>query len=214
MSLRRYSLLDRFITGVDHTLKAITGTMPEGQRPNPADKVPEAQLNCIQKGRIRRLMRVNHVGEVCAQSLYQGQALTARSPKIKAALKQSAIEENDHLYWCQSRIKELNGHVSYLNPIWYAGALGMGIVAGLAGDRWNLGFLAATEQQVAEHLQRHINKLPTKDSKSLAILKQMKVDELHHADTAIEHGGAELPQGIKVAMSYASKIMTRTAYWI
>jgi ubiquinone biosynthesis monooxygenase Coq7 len=159
-------------------------------------------------------MRIDHTGEVCAQALYQGQALTSRSSSVREKMQQSALEENDHLIWCRQRLQELHSHTSYLNPIWYTGSLLIGILAGLLGDRWNLGFVAETEHQVSHHLQKHLEQLPKNDIKSTKILQQMQMDELHHATVAIEGGAKALPETIKQLMKILSKLMTTTTYWI
>ena len=157
------------------------------------------------------LKTFNHCGEVCAQALYQGQAITARHQAIKEQMQEAATEENDHLAWCESRLKELNSHTSYLNPIWYMGSLLMGIVAGIAGDKWSLGFLAETERQVTKHLESHLQALPENDRKSLAIVEQMATDERQHAEAALDAGSAELPNLIKKLMRIIAKTMTMTA---
>jgi ubiquinone biosynthesis monooxygenase Coq7 len=157
-------------------------------------------------------MRVNHSGEVCAQALYQGQALTARQPEIQQALKAAASEETEHLNWCESRIHDLGGRKSLLNPAWYAGSLAIGALAGALGDKWNLGFLAETERQVARHLDGHLQRLPAGDAKSRAVVEQMKEDEVRHATTALEHGGAELPAPVKAAMKLSARMMTATTF--
>ena len=159
-------------------------------------------------------MRVNHAGEVAAQALYQGQAVTARQDSVRAAMEKAALEENDHLAWCAQRIHELSGHPSYLNPAWYAGSFAIGVLAGLAGDAWGLGFVVETEHQVVRHLDNHLRQLPESDLKSRAILEQMRQDESHHATVALESGGNELPDEIRILMSLASQVMIRTAYWI
>jgi ubiquinone biosynthesis monooxygenase Coq7 len=159
-------------------------------------------------------MRINHSGEICAQALYQGQALTARNQEVKAALEQAAWEETEHLNWTETRIAELGGRTSLLNPLWYTGSLALGALAGALGDKWNLGFLAETERQVEKHLDSHLGLLPQQDERSRAILEQMKSDEIEHAATAVEHGGAELPLPVKAAMKLSSKIMTKTVYWV
>ncbi len=157
------------------------------------------------------LMRVNHVGEVCAQALYAGQSLTTKNEAVRAELEQAAKEETDHLAWCEQRINELGGRKSLLNPLWFGGAFGMGIVAGLLGDKWNLGFLAETERQVEAHLDGHLQQLPEADAKSRAVVEQMKTDEAQHAQTAIDHGGAPLPPPVKWAMRFAADVMRQTA---
>ena len=160
------------------------------------------------------LMRVNHSGEICAQALYQGQALTARDPAVQETLQRAALEETEHLAWTARRVHELGGHLSVLNPLWYTGSLAIGAVAGLLGDKWNLGFLAETERQVGQHLQSHLDRLPPQDEKSRAIVAQMYADETGHADLANSLGAAELPQPVQLAMKLNSKVMTSTAYWV
>lgn len=160
------------------------------------------------------LMRVNHVGEVCAQALYQSQKILAKDPKTRDLLDQAASEEMDHMAWCEERLKELDSRPSLLNPIWYFGSFGMGLLAGLAGDRWSLGFVAETEKQVERHLDDHLEKLPEIDLRSRAIVEQMRTDEIEHGASAIQAGGQELPAPIKLAMAGISKIMTTTAYKI
>ena len=159
-------------------------------------------------------MRVNHSGEICAQALYQGQALTARNPRAKAALEQAAQEETEHLAWTERRIEELGGRKSLLNPAFYAGSFAIGALAGLLGDRWNLGFLAETERQVVKHLEGHLQRLPAADEKSRAVLEQMKEDEARHATSAITHGGGGAAGAREAAMRLSSKVMTETAFWI
>lgn len=183
-------------------------------RPLPGKNLPEADMSDEEKRCAAALMRVNHSGEICAQALYQGQALTARRPSIQQALEQAAIEETEHLNWCESRITELGGRKSLLNPAWYTGSLAIGALAGALGDKWNLGFLAETERQVVRHLDGHLQRLPAQDGKSRAVIGQMKEDEAHHATTALEHGAAELPAPVKWAMKLSAKVMTRTAYWV
>jgi ubiquinone biosynthesis monooxygenase Coq7 len=160
------------------------------------------------------LMRVNHSGEICAQALYQGQALTARDPVVQQKLQQAAQEETEHLAWTARRVHELGGHLSLLNPFWYTGSLAIGAVAGLLGDKWNLGFLAETERQVGHHLQSHLDRLPQQDEKSRAIVAQMHADEVGHADMASSLGGAELPQPVQLAMKLNGKVMTGASYWV
>ena len=160
------------------------------------------------------LMRVNHCGEVCAQALYQGQALTARDPATREALRQAAQEEVEHLAWTERRLHELGSHKSLFNPLWYAGSLAIGVTAGVIGDKWNLGFLAETERQVEAHLKSHLTRLPEQDLRSREIVEQMKVDEVAHAETALQLGGVELPGPVKAAMKASSKVMTGVAYWV
>jgi len=159
-------------------------------------------------------MRVNHTGEVCAQALYSGQALTAHHPETTAALKQAALEETEHLAWCETRIQQLGGRTSLLNPMFYAGSLTLGVIAGVLGDRWNLGFLAETEQQVGEHLASHLDKLPEADKKTRAIIEQMQLDEAQHAQQAVHLGGAELPAPVRFLMKQSSKLMTTAAHYL
>ena len=212
---RQYSLLDQVILRIDEGLGTFNGAASGApRRPSPAGTVEDLPLNDAERRLSEGLMRVNHAGEVSAQALYQGQAITARNPGIASTLKQSAEEEVDHLAWCETRIRELGGHTSYLNPLWYLGSFTMGVVAGLAGDRWNLGFVAETEKQVVEHLQDHLQRLPANDLKSQAILNQMAIDEAHHGNIALDIGGSELPAAIKTAMRFCSSVMTGTAYWV
>ncbi|MBB4014580.1 ubiquinone biosynthesis monooxygenase Coq7 [Niveibacterium umoris] len=183
-------------------------------RPTPGTDQPHAELSEAEKTHVAGLMRVNHVGEICAQALYQGQALTSRDPAVTATLRRAADEETEHLAWTELRIKELGGRKSLLNPLWYAGALSIGVVAGKFGDRWNLGFLAETERQVEAHLSGHMARVPHQDSRSLAILEQMRRDEVGHAETAVVLGAADLPLPVRAAMKLASGVMTRMAYWV
>ena len=176
--------------------------------------MPEAALSKEEKQQAAALMRVNHSGEVCAQALYQGQALTARDPAVQMQLQQAAQEETDHLAWTARRVQNLGGRLSLLNPLWYGGSLALGMAVGLLGDKWNLGFLVETERQVGAHLHGHLNRLPQQDEKSLAVVTQMVEDEVQHADMAMQLGGAELPLPVKMAMKGASKVMTKTAYWV
>jgi ubiquinone biosynthesis monooxygenase Coq7 len=214
MSIRRETLIDRFILQADQALRTVF-TEPTGSgRDNPGETAGENELPIQDKAQSLCLMRVNHAGEVCAQALYQGQALTARNQETRAQMRQAAIEENDHLAWCRQRIHQLGGHTSLLNPLWYAGSLAIGAASGLFGDKWSLGFLAETEQQVVRHLDGHLQRLPTADHKSHAILEQMKTDEAKHRDTAQDAGGAALPEPVKKLMTLASRVMTTTAYRI
>ena len=207
------NLIDRFITEFDQGLRTV---LAEAQtlRPFPDRDKSESQLSTSEKRRAAALMRINHSGEVCAQALYNGQALTARNPATEAALREASQEETEHLAWCEKRIRELGSHKSFLNPVFYAGSFALGAFAGTLGDKWNLGFLAETENQVGKHIEGHLKRLPEQDEKSRAILEQMKEDEAKHATTAITHGGAPLPLPVKLAMKLSSKIMTKTTYWI
>jgi ubiquinone biosynthesis monooxygenase Coq7 len=205
--------LDRLINTFDNGLRTLLAPA-HSTRPVPGGSVAETELTAAERQLAASLMRVNHSGEICAQALYQGQALTARNPVARAALEQAAAEETDHLAWTQQRIEELGGSASLLNPLWYAGSFALGAAAGLLGDRWNLGFLAETERQVEGHLEGHLDRLPAQDGKSRAIVDQMKSDEARHARTAEEHGAAELPAPVKRAMKLGSRVMTRTSFWI
>jgi ubiquinone biosynthesis monooxygenase Coq7 len=204
---------DRFITEFDRALRAVAG-VSQASRASPADRIPEAELNESQREEAAALMRVNHVGEVCAQALYQGQALTARRAEAREALGRAAREEEDHLAWSAERISELHGRPSLLNPLWYAASLAIGAAAGALGDRWNLAFLAETEHQVEEHLSGHLERLPEEDRRTRAVVEAMRADEARHRRTAIELGAAELPPPVKLAMRLASRVMTTVAYRI
>jgi ubiquinone biosynthesis monooxygenase Coq7 len=212
MNERRYSLMDRMIIGLDEGLATLWQAPVTSNRPSPATVVDEIPLTAQEQRLVEGLMRVNHSGEVSAQALYQGQSLTARDAAIAESMKQSAVEEVDHLVWCEQRILELGGHTSYLNPVWYAGSLLFGAVAGVCGDRWSLGFITETERQVVRHLQGHLERLPVNDRKSRAILEQMKLDESHHATVALEAGAAELPGLVKRFMRLTSRLMTWSSY--
>jgi 3-demethoxyubiquinol 3-hydroxylase len=214
MDDRRFSFFDRLVAQLDQALHTVCGPTPQAGRASPADGKQDASLTASERELAGRLMRVNHVGEICAQALYQGQAVTARLPDVRGKMEQAAQEENDHLAWTDERIRELGSHTSYLNPLWYAGSFAIGAIAGAIGDKWSLGFVAETEKQVVGHLEEHLQRLPTTDEKSRAILERMRDDEGHHATVAIESGGAALPEPVRQLMRYASKIMTRTAYWI
>jgi ubiquinone biosynthesis monooxygenase Coq7 len=214
MTTRPYSPIDRFIHGLDQALRTTLGPAPEPSRPNPAAAQAEAELTATERELAGRLMRINHAGEISAQALYQGQALTARLPTVRNKMEQAADEENDHLAWTAERIGELGTHTSVVAPLWYAGSFAIGALAGIAGDKWSLGFVAETEHQVVRHLDAHLARLPEQDAKSRAILEQMRTDEAQHATTAIAAGAAELPAPVKSMMALTSKIMTRTAYWV
>ena len=201
--------LDQLITTFDLGLRTVFAS-PHAARPYPGSG-PEADLGEAERARAAALMRVNHVGEVCAQALYAGQALTAQNEQVRAELDQAAKEETDHLAWCEQRINELGGRKSLLNPLWFGGAFALGAAAGLLGDKWNLGFLAETERQVEAHLDGHLQQLPEADAKSRAVVEQMKTDEARHAQTAVDHGGAPLPSPVKWAMRLAADVMRQTA---
>jgi 3-demethoxyubiquinol 3-hydroxylase len=206
-------LIDKLITTFDAGLRTVFATA-HASRIRPDNSIEEAPLDDSQKQQAVALMRINHVGEVCAQALYSGQAFTSRNPQIVDALKHAAIEETDHLAWCEGRIHELGGRKSFLNPLWYAGSFTLGAIAGAIGDKWNLGFLAETEQQVGAHLVSHLEKLSIEDTKTRAIIKQMHIDEIGHAQVAKHLGAAELPEPVKHGMKLASKVMTTTAYYV
>ena len=197
---------DRLFTTLDNALKTLSGHTQGTCRPNPAETTEPSSTDFDTK-LSASLMRINHTGEVCAQALYQGQAITARNPAIASLMKQSAIEENDHLQWCEQRLQDLNSHTSYLNPLWYIGSLTIGSIAGLAGDSWSLGFLAETERQVVRHLDSHIEQLPTQDWQSREILRQMRIDEEKHAYHATSQGAYELPLLFKISMTGMSLVM-------
>jgi 3-demethoxyubiquinol 3-hydroxylase len=203
--------IDQLIGEFDRALRAVAG-VTRSDRPSPAEAVPESSVSEEERDHAAALMRVNHVGEICAQALYQGQALTARDPAARRALEQAALEEEDHLVWSAERIRELGGRTSLLNPAWYAGAFFMGAVAGALGDRWNFAFLAETERQVEEHLSGHLEALPPQDRRTRAVVEAMRADEAKHRASALALGAAELPEPVKRAMRLASKVMTTVAY--
>ena len=205
--------LDRLIVSFDRGLRTLFAPAVS-VRAVPGEDLPEARMEPAQREHAAALMRVNHTGEICAQALYQGQALTARSSVAAGALERAAQEETEHLAWTERRIEELGGRKSLLNPVWYAGSFAIGAVAGLLGDRVNLGFLAETERQVVEHLDGHLRELPVADEKSRAIVGEMRMDESRHATSAADHGAADLPGPARLLMRLASKVMTRTSYWI
>jgi ubiquinone biosynthesis monooxygenase Coq7 len=214
MTSRNYSPTDQVLIGFDQAVRTLFGRPQVSERPNPAAQLAEEGLSAQEQDQVARLMRINHTGEVCAQALYQGQALTAKLPAVRSQMERAAQEENDHLDWCDTRLQELDQRKSLLNPLWYTGAFTLGALAGLAGDRWSLGFVAETERQVESHLAAHLEQIPPQDFKSRAILEQMQRDEIGHANLALAAGGAELPGPIKLAMRLASKVMTTTVYWI
>lgn len=205
--------LDKIIIEFDKGLRTLFA-QAQSARPFPDKDLPDADLNETEKKHAAGLMRVNHTGEICAQALYQGQALTARDPDVQKRLLSAAQEETEHLAWTAKRVHELGSHLSVLNPLMYTGSLALGAFAGVIGDKWNLGFLAETERQVGAHLQSHLSSLPAQDVKSRAVVQQMYVDEVGHSDMAVELGGAELPLPVKLAMRATGKVMTRTAYWV
>ena len=222
--MRHYSPFDQLIINADTAIRTLFGDPVITHREYPAeasstdsnteDPKSDPEFNQQDKKHITGLMRVNHSGEVSAQALYQGQSLTSRNQAIKEKLRQAALEENDHLDWTKTRINELGGNTSLLNPLWYGGSFAIGAFAGAIGDKWNLGFLAETEHQVVKHLESHLDQVPGGDKRSRAMLEQMKEDEQKHATTAIDNGAAELPPPVKKLMAAMSKVMTTTAYYL
>lgn len=217
---RRYSLFDKLIHQSDGALRTLANGHPGSGRPAPhkstgSETAPNLPtLTSSERRQVAGMMRVNHTGEVCAQALYQGQAVTARLPRIKRQMEQSAIEEMDHLAWCHERLQELNSHPSVLNPLWYWLSFGIGAAMGKVGDRWSLGFVEETEHQVCAHIDRHLARMPEQDHRTQRILTQMREDELHHADKARQAGAVELPAAVKSLMAAVAKIMTTVAYRI
>ena len=211
-SARRLSFLDRIVIDLDRGLRALGGDNLAQGRENPAGDLPQAELAQAPRRHVAGLMRVDHAGEVAAQALYNGQALTARTPRLRDAMQRAASEEGDHLRWCSERLDELDDRASRLDPLWYVGSFLMGAAAGLAGDRWSLGFVVETERQVVRHLDSHLSSLPDGDLRSRAILEQMRVDEGVHATTALEFGAAELPGPLRRLMTLTARVMTETAY--
>ena len=205
--------IDRCITEFDKGLRTIFGVHSVA-RPTPGAELPDTDLTDAERRHAAALMRVNHCGEVCAQALYQGQALASQSEGLRDALDQAAREEADHLAWCERRISELGGRLSALNPVWYTGSLVIGYFAGKLGDEWNLGFLAETEHQVEHHLQGHLERLRADDARTRAIVEQMQRDEAGHADTARRLGARDLPVPAKSGMRLAARVMTSSSYWI
>lgn len=203
--------IDHLILHFDRALRTLAAPA-RSRRPLPGADLPESDLDAEQRRHVLGLMRVNHSGEVCAQALYQGQALTSREGRVREALAVAADEEVEHLAWTEQRLAELGGRTSVLNALWYGGSLSLGVAAGVLGDKWNLGFLAETEHQVAAHLDAHLRDLPEADGRSRAIVAQMRLDEMAHAKMAIHHGAAELPLPVRFAMRTVAKIMTRLAY--
>ena len=204
-------MIDQAIIEFDKALRTLFAPA-QSARPVPGEHLPDAPLSEAQRRHLGGLMRVNHSGEICAQALYQGQALTSRDPQLREELRQASREETEHLAWTERRIAELGGRKSLLNPFWYAGSLAIGVVAGRFGDRWNLGFLCETERQVEAHLTGHLDQVPPEDHKSRHILEQMRADEVAHAETAARLGAHELPAPVRMGMKLASRVMTFTAY--
>ncbi|TVP77615.1 2-polyprenyl-3-methyl-6-methoxy-1,4-benzoquinone monooxygenase [Thioalkalivibrio sp.] len=213
--MRNLSLVDELLSQADAFVKVVSGHARATGRPSPGQGLPEPFLEADERRLVGRLMRVNHAGEIAAQGLYQGQMLTSRRPEVRARLDQSAREEGDHLHWCAERAQEMGTQTSLLNPLWYLGSLAMGAAAGLAGDRYSLGFVDETERQVEQHLDEHLQRLPPEDNVSAAILLQMKLEEVEHGAAAMELGGQPVPWPIRrLLMPVVAGVMTRTAYWM
>ncbi|MGJ8688196.1 MAG: 2-polyprenyl-3-methyl-6-methoxy-1,4-benzoquinone monooxygenase [Gammaproteobacteria bacterium] len=204
--------LDRLIVQFDQALRTLVPGSSTQNRPSPARSLEAQTLSDSERKQAASLMRINHTGEVCAQALYQGQALTAKLPDVRQSMEDAAQEEVDHLAWCEQRLQDLESRSSVFNPAWYAMSFGLGAVAGLAGDKWSLGFVAETEEQVCEHLKDHLVQLPKSDLKSRAVLQQMLIDEQQHGESARQAGGENLPLPIKLAMQSMSVLMKKTAY--
>ena len=209
---RSYTPIDRFIIGIDSALRMASGQTGEARRENPAESVPEIIMDDEHRRHAAGLMRINHAGEVCAQALYAGQAVTARNPDVQEEMQKAANEEIDHLSWCKDRLDELESKPSLLDPFWYAGSFAIGAAAGLAGDSWSLGFLKETEKQVEAHLEGHLEKLPPEDARSRAILDQMKIDEAKHAQMAEDSGARDLPPPVRRLMKLTAAAMKAVAY--
>ncbi len=213
MNSRTLSLSDRIIGEIDRAINVLWSPA-RSARPSPVPPGGELALDEEERLESGRLMRVNHAGEVAAQALYRGQALTARDPTVNSAMRRAAAEEIDHLAWCEQRLQELNCRTSLLNPLWYAGSFAIGALAGVRGDRASLGFITETERQVESHLRDHMERLPAADERSRSILRQMTHDEIEHGATAAALGGGELPFLVRRAMRLASRVMTRSSYWL
>lgn len=210
---RKYTFFDNLCLNIDQVVRALTNNSKTTGQAYPAEGIDE-NLAETMSNEAAALMRINHAGEICAQALYHGQAIVSKTPHITLKLQQAAIEEGDHLTWCARRLKELDSHTSYLNPLWYTGSFLIGVLAGMAGDKWSLGFVAETERQVVAHLKAHMGKLFQADARSYKIIAQMEQDEARHRDEAIFAGAEELPGMIKKGMQMTSKIMVKTAYWV
>ena len=211
---RHYSVLDKLLLQADSAMRTLLPSSGHSSRPSPAIVRPEHKMDEAETRHVAGLMRINHTGEVCAQALYQGQALTAKLPEVRKAMEHAAEEEIDHLVWCEQRIHQLGSHTSVLNPLFYGLSFSIGAAAGLISDRMSLGFVAATEDQVCKHLDEHLEQIPGEDEKSRAILEQMRIDEAHHAEAALDAGGFRFPTPVKFGMSLVAKVMTKTTYRI
>jgi ubiquinone biosynthesis monooxygenase Coq7 len=205
--------MDKLIVEFDRALRTLLN-VTEGARPTPGKSLGEPQLSDTERSQAAALMRVNHCGEVCAQALYQGQALASRNPELKTQLERAAREESDHLAWSAERIDQLGGRTSLLNPLWYAGSFAIGYVAGRFGDAWNLGFLAETEKQVERHLEGHLERLSSRDAKTRAVIEAMRDEEAGHARKAQQLGARDLPTPVKLAMKITARVMTSMSYWV
>lgn len=211
---RHYSPIDRLLLQADMAMRTLLPFSGQPYRPSPAIVQPDVQLSETDTRHVAGLMRINHTGEVCAQALYQGQALTAKLPQVRVAMEHAAEEEIDHLAWCEQRIRQLGSHPSVLNPLFYGLSFGIGAAAGLISDKVSLGFVAATEHQVCKHLDEHLEQLPAEDEKSRAILEQMRIDEEHHAESALDAGVFRFPAPVRFGMSLLAKVMTKSTYRI
>lgn len=208
------NLTDQIIAEIDKGLKFSLHNYQKETRKYPASNIEDNNLNEISRNHSANLMRVNHAGEVAAQGLYRGQALTAKLEGTKERMDQAALEELDHLSWCNKRLEELNDKPSVLNPLWYGLSFGMGAIAGAAGDKWSLGFVHETEEQVVIHLKGHLDKLSNEDKKTVAILEQMSADEAKHSQEALDSGAENLPEGVKKLMAIVAKVMTKSSYYV
>ena len=214
MDKQNFSHVDKFLVQLDQAISTCVPGASQPRRNSPAQLQTENNLSESEKKLIAGLMRINHTGEVCAQALYAGQSLTAKLEKVRESMQDAAQDETDHLAWCDERLAQIESRPSFLNPIWYGLSFGIGAAAGLAGDKWSLGFVAETEHQVCKHLEEHLEKLPAQDSKSRTILKQMIQDEKRHGEQANDAGGVELPLFVKESMALMAKVMKKTTYHV
>jgi ubiquinone biosynthesis monooxygenase Coq7 len=214
MPSRQLSKIDHVLAQIDHGLRILLGDTPRPKRESPAFSIKETQLTDQERAHSMGLMRVNHSGEVCAQALYQGQAMTAKLSKVSEHMKHAADEEVDHLAWCKERVLQLGGSPSILNPVWYVTSFFLGATAGLVSDELSLGFVMASEEQVCQHLRKHLHELPINDEKSRKIVEQMLIDEEKHAEVALQAGGQHFPKPLKMMMTFVSNAMTKGSYRI
>lgn len=214
MTQRNFSFLDKACIFIDQVVRTMANVPLSSGAAYPAEGVIDEAMTSNQKKHSAGLMRINHAGEVCAQALYHGQAVATRTESIQSKMQQAALEEGDHLNWCKQRLDELGSHTSYLNPVWYAGSFAIGMVAGMIGDKWSLGFVVETERQVIKHLAGHMAILPMQDQRSYQILKRMEQDEAEHRDTALDAGAYQLPKPIQTMMALTSKVMVKTTYYL